>query len=444
MHELVSRLRQSATAKVAVIGLFVLILLIPLAMIRGVILDREQTGQSATTYIQQTWGGDQLVAGPVLVIPYDVVHTTNVGATFNSRRHFFVLPESLDIDADVRAEIRSRGIFDVPVFTSNMQLRGEFPRPDLSQLKVADEAIDWSGMFIAVGVTDGRAITEIPAIKLAGEVVRFEPGGTRVAGLPPQIVAPVGKELQVTDRLTRLAFEIDLVLKGSRSLRFLPAGDTTNVVLRSSWPSPSFSGSYLPESHEIDADGFSARWKVSSIGRALPSHWTDEPGGRAVADQSSFGVDMYVPISIYRLTERAAKYGILFVGLTFVSYFLFEVVAALRLHPLQYLLVGLANCVFYLLLISFAEHLGFGWSYLLSCLGSAALIVGYSRTLLGGRGRALIMAAVLGLLYGFLYLTLNAETYALLAGAIGLWAALAVIMYLTRRIDWYGKRDVPG
>ncbi|MDH4125705.1 MAG: cell envelope integrity protein CreD [Gammaproteobacteria bacterium] len=444
MQELVSRLRQSASAKVTVIGLLVLILLIPLAMIRSVILDREQTGQAATTYIQQTWGGDQLLAGPVLVIPYDVVHTTNAGAVFNSRRHFHVLPESLDIDADVRAEIRSRGIFEVPVYTSNIKLRGKFPRPDLSQLKVAEDAIDWSGLFVAVGVTDGRAIAEIPALRLAGEVVRFEPGGNRVAGLPPQIVAPIGKLLQGADRLAALTFEIELALKGSRSLRFLPAGDTTSVALRSSWPAPSFSGNYLPESHEIDASGFSARWQVSSIGRTFPSHWTDESGGAVTAEQSSFGVDLYVPISIYRLTERAAKYGILFIGLTFVSYFLFEVVAAQRLHPLQYLLVGLANCVFYLLLISLAEHIGFGWSYLLSCIASAALIVAYSRTLLGGRGRALIMAAVLGLLYGFLYLTLNAETYAMLAGAIGLWAVLAAIMYLTRRIDWYRRPDVPG
>jgi inner membrane protein len=443
MREFVARLRQSASAKVAVIGLLVLVLLIPLSMIRGVIYEREQTGQSAKFDIQQTWGSEQLVAGPVLVIPYTVVHTSNTGVKYNSRQHLYVLPESLDIEAKVDAEIRSRGIFEVPVYTSRMHLIGKFPQADVSELKVTDDAIDWGGMVVAVGVSDGRAITEIPAIKLAGEVIRFEPGGKRVVGLPPQIVAPIGKVLQPAERLSALNFEFDLALKGSESLHFLPAGDTTNVALSSSWQSPSFSGNYLPESHDIDAHGFSARWRVSSIGRSFPSHWTDESGAGSAAEASAFGVDLYMPISIYRLTERAAKYGVLFIGLTFVSYFLFEAVAALRLHPLQYLLVGLANCLFYLLLISLAEHIGFGWSYLVSCSASAALIVGYSHSLLGNRGRTLTMALVLGLLYCFLYMTLSAETYAMLAGAIGLWAALAAIMYLTRRIDWYGKPDVP-
>ena len=444
MHELVSRLRQSASFKVAVIGFLILVLLIPLAMIKDVIAERDQTGQMAKFDIYQTWGGNQLVAGPVLVIPYDVPGTTHSGVEYKSRQHIYLLPQSLDIDADVSAETRARGMFEVPVYTAQILLRGQFSDLDVSQLKVTDEAIDWTGAFIAIGVMDGRAITEIPVAIIAGEMVRFEAGGDPVAGLPPQIVAPIGKILARAERPSPLAFRIDLALKGSESLKFLPAGDTTNVALRSSWPSPSFSGNYLPEGHDIDASGFNAHWKVSSIGRAFPSRWTDASGAGSAAGQAAFGVDLYMPISIYRLTERAAKYGILFIGLTFVSYFLFEVVAALRLHPLQYLLVGLANCLFYLLLISLAEHIGFGWSYVLSCIASAALIVGYSHSLLGSRGRAVIMALVLGLLYCFLYLTLNAETYAMLAGAIGLWVTLAVIMYLTRRIDWYGKRDVPG
>jgi len=442
MQEIVSRLRQSASIKVAVIGLLILVLLIPLAMIKGVIYERDRTGESARREVQRTWGGPQFVAGPTLVVPYDIVHVTKAGAEYKSRSHLFLLPEHLNINANVDAEIRYRGIHQVLVYASQLRLTGAFPKTLFSELNINDDTIDWDSAFIALGVSDGRAITEIPEVVIGDKTVRFEPGGERVAGLPPQVVAPIGTQLDTSDRSTELSFEIDLNLNGSESLRFLPAGDTTTVTLRSSWASPSFSGNYLPESREISDDGFTAHWRVSSIGRALPSRWTDASDVGSSAEESAFGVNLYMPISVYRLTERAAKYGILFIGLTFVAYFLFEIVVGLRLHPLQYLLVGFANCLFYLLLISLAEHIGFGWSYIASCFASCALIVGYSRSVLGDRKHVLIIASILGLLYSFLYMTLKAETYAMLTGAIGLWAALAVIMYLTRRIDWYGKSDV--
>ena len=240
-------------------------------------------------------------------------------------------------------------------------------------------------------------------------------------------------------------FTLTLNIKGSETLKFLPLGDTTRASMRSSWPSPSFSGSYLPHTRQISDAGFEADWRVSSIGRPMPSHWSKSAPAADVSYSSAFGVDLYMPVSIYRLTVRAAKFGILFVGLTFVAYFMFEVIAKLRLHPLQYLMVGLANVVFYLLLLSFAEHMAFGLAYLISAAASSGLIVGYSRAVLGERQRALLVGAILALLYGFLYLTLSAENFALLAGAIGLWVALALIMYLTRRIDWHDKAgDVTG
>lgn len=443
MQDFLIRLRQSASTKVAVIGLLILVLLIPLAMINGVIAERDRTGRSAVSEVQRTWGGAQFIAGPALVIPYDIVHTTKAGEEYVSRYHLYLLPETLDIEADVAADIRRRGIYDVPVYTATMRLRGAFPKPDFTTLKITDSAVDWDNAYVALSVSDGRAIAELPGVTFAGKELRFEPGGEPVKGLPPTIVAPLGTILHTAGRGTAPSFDIELRVNGSESLRFLPAGDTTRLTMRSTWPSPSFSGNYLPEQHDVRADGFTASWKVSSIGRVMPSRWTDAVAATGMAELSAFGVDLYSPISVYRLTERAAKYGILFIGLSFVSYFLFEIVAGLRLHPLQYLLVGLANCLFYLLLLSLAEHAGFGWAYLASGLASCALIVGYSQSVLGDRRRTMIMAAVLGLLYGFLYLTLKAETYAMLAGALGLWAVLAIVMYLTRRIDWYGERDVP-
>jgi inner membrane protein len=235
-----------------------------------------------------------------------------------------------------------------------------------------------------------------------------------------------------------------LNIKGSESLSFLPLGDTTRASIESAWPSPSFSGNYLPNAREVTDGGFNADWKISSIGRSLPSRWTKGSGAATSTKSGAFGVDLYMPIGVYRLTMRAATYGVLFVVLTFVSYFMFEVVVGLKLHPLQYLMVGLANVIFFLLLISLAEHIGFGWSYISSAFASSGLIVGYSYSVLGQRSQAMIVGGVLFVLYCFLYMTLKAETYALLAGSIGLWAALALIMYLTRRIDWYKTSGVPS
>ncbi|MEQ9561562.1 MAG: cell envelope integrity protein CreD, partial [Woeseiaceae bacterium] len=272
--------------------------------------------------------------------------------------------------------------------------------------------------------------------ELNGKTLAFVPGGHLVGGLPPQIQAPL-REILKPDSTAELAFDTVLNIKGSESLSFLPLGDTTRASIKSTWPSPSFSGSYLPHTREISDDGFRADWQVSSIGRSLPSHWSKASGAAHSTESAMFGVDLYMPISIYRLTLRAVTYGVLFVVLTFVSYFMFEVIAGLRLHPLQYLMVGMANVIFFLLLISLAEHIGFGWSYIASALASSGLVVGYSYAVLGQRRRAMIVGTVLFVLYCFLYMTLKAETYALLAGSIGLWAALAVIMYMTRRIDWY-------
>jgi inner membrane protein len=442
MQNLISGLSHSASVKVFTIGFLILVLLIPLSMIKGVIYERDQTGQAAKQDIQRTWGNPQFVAGPVLVIPYSAVHTTSKGEEFVTRSHLYLLPESLEIDGDIEPEIRYRGIHNVPVYTATLSLSGTFPNTWLSEMNIPEQHIDWNGAFVALGVSDGRAITEIPSIGIANQSVRFESGGKQIADLPPQIIAPIGKTMTAEQMASKLSFEIDLNLNGSESLRFLPAGDTSNVTLRSSWQSPSFSGNYLPEGREITEDGFSATWHISSIGRSLPSRWTELSGISASTNESTFGVDLYRPISVYRLTERATKYGVLFIGLTFVAYFLFEIVAGLRLHPLQYLLVGFANSLFYLLLLSLSEHIGFGWAYVLSCVASCALITGYSLSVLGDRQRSLIMTAILLLLYSFLYMTLKAESYAMLVGSIGLWVSLAVVMYLTRRIDWYGKTDV--
>jgi len=438
MQAILSRLRQSASIKVLTIGFLILVLLIPLGMIKGTVAGRDQTSLAAKQDIQRTWGKSQLIAGPVLVVPYDIVHVNDRGERIINKSQLYFLPKDLDIESAVDAEVRYRGIHKVPVYSTLTTLSGTINWPAAEGLGIDANNIHWINASIAVGISDARAIAESPNLQLNGQTVPFVPGGQQIVGFPPLILAPIGK-LIGDDLPENLTFSITLSIKGSDALRFLPLGDTTTANMRSGWSSPSFSGSYLPDTRDVNDAGFTASWKISSIGRTLPTSWSARSRSAELASDSAFGVDLYMPISVYRLTLRATSYGILFVGLTFVVYFLFETVAGLRLHPLQYLMVGLANVLFYLLLVSFAEHIGFGLAYLLSSTASSALTVGYSLSVLGGRTRGMVMAAILVVLYSFLYLTLNAETYALLAGSLGLWVTLAMIMYLTRRIDWYTK-----
>ncbi len=438
MQAILSRLRQSASIKVLTIGFLILVLLIPLGMIKGTIADRDQVSLAAKQDIQRTWGKSQLIAGPVLVVPYDIVHIDDRGERTISKSQLYFLPNELDIDAVIDSEVRYRGIHKVPVYSTLTTLSGTIDWPAVDDAGIDATNVHWASASIAVGISDARAIAESPNLQLNNQTVPFVPGGQQIVGLPPLILAPIGK-LIGDDFPETLAFSIKLRIKGSDALHFLPLGDTTTANMRSEWLSPSFTGSYLPDTRDVNDAGFTANWNISSIGRALPSSWSARSRSAELASGSAFGVDLYMPISVYRLTLRATSYGILFVGLTFVVYFLFETVAGLRLHPLQYLMVGLANVLFYLLLVSFAEHIGFGLAYLLSSTASSALTVGYSLSILGGRARGMVMAGILVVLYSFLYLTLNAETYALLAGSLGLWVTLAMIMYLTRRIDWFAK-----
>ncbi len=448
MQDLINRFRQSASVKIFTIGFLILVLLIPLGMVRDTINERQHISQSASMEIYRTWGESQLVAGPVLILPYDHVHVKASGERFVRRSEMYVLPETLSIESQVETEIRYRGIHKVPVYTAGLKLTGRFSPIDIAELGIDATSIYWADAVLAIGISDGRAIAEMPAARINGKPAAFRPGGQRVTAAPPQIVTSVGGHLAAAANPS-LSFDVSLRLKGSESLRFIPVGDTTSVSVTSDWANPSFSGNYLPVERSINETGFSASWQVSSIGRALPSRWSAANGNQPNMAPSAFGVDLYMPVSVYRLTFRATKYGVLFIVLTFVTYFLFETVSGLRLHPLQYLLVGSANTVFFLLLISLAEHTGFGLAYLASAFASSGLIVAYSHSVLGERRRAAIIGAVLTVLYVFLYMTLKAETYALLAGSLGVWTALALVMYLTRRIDWYGvaksnrQRELP-
>jgi inner membrane protein len=442
MQQIIEGLKRSASMKALVIAVLILILLIPVSMIKSVVHDRIRVHDQARADIMRSWGGEQVLTGPILVLPYRVVHRNSYGNQVVETEFAFVLPSDLNIEIETNPEVRYRGIHKVPIYSANMSISGEFSSPDAAVLPANITQVEWQKAFVALSVSDARAIAHTPVINVGGSVSRFTSGGTIVlSDAATPIVAALDSDLENYRDGEPLRFSMDLQLNGADSLRVSPLGDTTNVRMTSSWPSPSFVGAYLPRHREIGEAGFSASWKISSLGRQLPSQWSGKAGSQSGAHQSAFGVTFYQPVSLYQQTLRAAKYAVLFIGMSFVAYFLFEVMVDLRLHPLQYLLVGFSNALFYLLLLSLAEHIGFQWAYLASAVASISLIAGYSVAVLDRRSRGLMMALVLAALYSFLYMTLRAETYALLAGALGLWATLATIMFLTRRIDWYNRGE---
>jgi inner membrane protein len=298
-----------------------------------------------------------------------------------------------------------------------------------------DLKILWEQAAIALPLTDARSVREPIVLASGNGTTTFEASGGRVAGFGPQLVAPYAA-LGLGALTTPQAFSFELALGGTGALHFLPLGDETRVAITSDWASPSFVGAFLPGERTVGARGFTAEWRVLDLGRGYPSSWKRSEAPQAVA-ASAFGAELITPVGIHEATMRAAKYAVLIIGLTFVAYFLFELFAALRLHPLQYLLIGMANCVFYLLLLALAEHIGFGPAYVASAVAATALITSYSGAVLASLRRAAPIGGLLTALYGYLYVTLKAEDFALLFGALGVFAALSAFMYLTRRIDWF-------
>jgi inner membrane protein len=428
------RLRSSVTLKLIFIGLLVLGLLIPIGMIEMLIHSRQSTAEEARQDIMQSFGRPQAIAGPLLVLPYRYPVKTKDEKTEWHRGKLFVSPERLDVSGSVAPEIRYRGLHRLPVYTASLDFAGTFGPLDPAEHMPLAAVPLWGAASLAVSVSDPRPIKARMVLALGETESEFEPGGVLVQGLPGFLLAPL-PDLAADRPLPDLRFH--LTLAGSDRLSFLPVGDRTRVELASTWSSPSFTGAYLPDGRTVDESGFTARWTVLALGRGFPSVWRHPAVQKAQLDAATFGVRLYEPVSVYQQAIRAVKYAVLFVAFTFVVYFLMEIFAARALHPFQYLLVGFANCLFYLLLISVSEHLSFTLSYLLSATACAVLVAGYSISVLASMARAAVVLVVMAALYSFLFVVLRSEDHALLMGALALFVALAAVMYLTRRIDWY-------
>jgi inner membrane protein len=437
---LLALLQSSRTLKLLGVGALALVLQVPIAMVAGLVAERQGRRDQAAAEVRARWGGEQSLLGPALLVPYlerwsepgadqaTVVRTRERVATF--------LPEELAVRGRLASERRARGIFSVPVYRVALAVEGRFAPPSFDAWGVSPEDVLWERARLAVGIADARAVQEAAALEWEGEPVAFEPGSAGLAGAEQGMHAPLGRRAQDAGR-----FAFAATLNGSEGLSFTPFGRTTRVELAGDWPGPSFSGAWLPAEREVRDDGFRAAWRIPYLGRSYGQAWSsDAPPAGAIA-ASRFGVALHEGVDPYRMSERSVKYARLFVVWTLGVVWLLEALGHRRVHPIQYLLMGGAVCLFFLLELSLSEHLRFGPAYAVASAAVVAALGAYALAVLG-RGRpAAALAAVVACLYGYLYVVLRDEDYALLFGSLGLFAALAGVMFLTRRVDWYA---LPG
>ncbi len=427
--------KYSIALKLLLLGGVILVLLVPLAMIRGLVREREMRRFIAEDEIVSLWGGEVTVAGPVLTVPFRATRRDEKGNAESYVDYAHFLPAELEITATADPQVRSRGIYDVTLYECGLQVTATFLPPDLRSLRIDVDSALWEEATISVSLPDLRSLRAPVTLRAGDQDYAFRSASALTRLLAGEISARGGES-----SIHGFAVSFDMRLGGGRQLRFTPLGGETLVRLESSWPSPSFAGAFLPSTRELDATGFEAEWYVHSLSRNYPAQWISGSVGMGEILGSSFGVDFIVPVDAYLKTERSVKYGILFVFLPFVVFFLLEVFGPSRVHILQYLLVGIADVVFYLLLLSLSEHLPFAVAYAAAAGAVTAVVCGYACSILPSRRAGLLMLPVLGSAYLFLYTVLLSEDYALLIGSLGVFVMVAAIMLLTRKVNWYDLR----
>jgi len=437
-----SWLQSSAFLRVMFIGVVILVLQIPIGMITSQIYERQMTRDQAFSDITDKWGKQQTISGPRLVVPYFEIATlrNEHGVLEQSKKtqYAIFLPEILDVTADVKNGVRYRGLFEVPVYQLALELNGVFNKPVFEQWSIDPALIQWDKAQLQIGVADPRAIQKQARVKWNEQQFKLEPGmgkaGDNEAGFH---IAQL--DLSNGDTFT---FSLSLALNGSTGLYVAPMAEDTQFSMASNWPNPSFNGYKLPNVRNISANGFSANWSVSYISRNYPQQWLGNEIDTSQIYQSLVGVDFLSPVDNYRMVDRSIKYVMLFLLLTFVAIWLIEIIAKVRVHLLQYLLLGLGMCMFYLLLLALSEHIGFLWAYVVASIAVVLMTGLYSKAVLKTGKRASLIGGGITALYVYLFTLLQEQNYSLLFGSIGVFVVLAVVMYVTRNIDWYNLRRV--
>jgi inner membrane protein len=429
-----SKLKSSVTVRMFVIALVALFLFILAATIGSLVAERQQRRNEAINEVSQKWGNVQTMTGPVLTIPFRKPTKDAKGKTVFHEDCLHIMPEVLQAEVDLKPEIRYRGIYEAVLYQAVIKLKGAFILPKLEKYDLRPEHLILKEAFITVGITDLRGIKNAITLDWAGEKLSASPG----VKLSDIVKSGFTVFPAVNFSRSEYVFSADLLLNGSGEFNIVPVGKETLVKMSSTWNSPSFIGNFLPEKREINPDSFRAVWSVQHLNRNFPQVWT---GSAHCVGNSAFGVKLLQPVDEYQKVTRAVKYAIMFIALTFMAFFLTEIFSGTAIHPVQYTLVGLGIVLFYVILLSLSEHIPFNVSYAIASVGIILLISAYAKSMLKTKKAVAVIGGVLAALYLFLFVTLQLEDYALLLGSIGLFVILAVVMFLTRRINWF---DIGG
>lgn len=457
--------------KLGLIFALIIALLIPQSFIMDVVSERTQWRQQAFDSIQQSWPAAQTFAGPILIVPYSLTFNSTEKTVINNEtkevikevtlhEHLFLMPKQVQINSNLDSSIRYRGIYSVPVYNNALKITGEFDTQAMLDLIAAhpDKKIRWDKPQLSVLVSDQRGIAAPPSLTWNDAQIAFKPSArlpqvqpvniasTESAAAPnvPRPVAGMHAPLPEisTDQARTFSFAFDMGLRGMSAMNFALLSENTHVKLAANWASPSFTGELLPETRNIDEHGFTAEWQASAFSYNVAAEL--ERCSKGYCDQllnRSVGFSLMQPVDVYQQSERSIKYAVLFISLTFMALILFELLKKLRIHPIQYTLVGMALLVFYLLLVSLSEHLLFITAYAISASASMALLTFYFGAILHSRPLGFILGGALAMLYGVLYVILQSEENALLMGSVLVFAMLAGLMMATRHFDWYALTE---
>jgi len=437
-------IKTSITVRMLMVGILILVLLIPLTYIKNLIQERAQRQEEVVRDINQKWGNEVLLYGPVLKIPYQI-HTPKkiwdektksyAEEDIISIKNAYFFPNTLNINSevDVDAENLKRGIYKSAVYTADMKISGLFEVPTFETHDIAKEDILWNKVTVIINSTNLKGIKSNLQIQLGASSY---PLRSRYAqnsytnALETNFLKETSLPLE-----NGIDFSLHLKINGSEHLRFIPVGRETNVVMHSNWGSPSFNGNYLPDpkTKVITENGFKANWKVLEINREFEQEFFGE---LPQINASAFGVELLIPVDEYLKSERTTKYGYLVIALTFLVFFLIQTISKINIHPFQYLMIGLALTMFYTLLLSISEHSSYLLAYGIASISVILLISFYSKAILKSLKFMGFIAASLAALYAFIFVIIQLENYALLVGSIGLFLILGTIMMISRKIDW--------
>jgi len=420
-------MKESIILRIILIVAVIFVLLIPLLMISFVISDRQNYRNAATAEIYKSWADHQIVTGPILTLENRIRSRDKEGNITERLNYRHYLPDSLIVNCELVPEIRYRGIYEVVLYNAKIHIEGTMANADFT--KSDNDPDDIKDYYLSYDIKDLRGIGGDVSLKWNGAPCEVSSGSKFIDIFQSGFNTPIN----LKDRKAKYDFEADFLLRGSEDIEFLPLGRNSDITIKSEWNNPSFFGAFLPTSRNISSHGFSANWQVNHFNRDYPQVWERQ----YEIGPSAFGVKLMMPVDEYQKTMRTSKYGLIIIILTFVSFFMIEIFSKKTIHPIQYLLVGFSLVIFYSLLLSISEYLVFQYSYLVSSLMTISMTGLYVKSIYSSARLGALIGVILAILYGFMYVILQLQDYSLLLGNIALFAILAIIMYLTRKLNWY-------